>query len=149
MRRVYALAAMAASVCLLATCSARAKPVERPFLARLIEEHVSVLDSTTPLLRFTPPPIYTFWRAQVEQCSGLRNDTPISYWVASTVTLGKDGVLGMYVRSNQHIIFGLGNETVDWIVRHEMLHHLVNKPDHPKEYFDVKCAAVVKPGGGS
>jgi hypothetical protein len=29
------------------------------------------------------------------------------------------------------------------VVRHEMLHDLLNRGDHPAEYFQGKCAGVV------
>lgn len=153
MRRVRMLLALLALP--LVTCRA---PVESPassppakVLARIVAENVVVFGAT-PVLRFTPPPIYTMWRIQVEQCSGLRREGWPTFFVAPTIRLELDAksfAIGLYRRDGQRIIFALGYEAVDWVVRHELLHWLLDvgpgEESHPEEYFDTRCGRLVAP----
>jgi hypothetical protein len=100
------------------------------------------------------------WMAEVEQCSGLkRSQDTLTYWIAPRLFLRSDGRMAEYVIPHQMIVFGLGSETVSWIVRHEALHHLLVQIDpedqHPVEYYGGvnakgqvmvgKCELLVRP----
>lgn len=154
MRPFVRLAALTSSVLLLATCvqleTAPAPADEEMSRARLIAANTAVLDGSVTVMRFDPPPIYTLWRSEVEQCSGITRDGSPTYWVGSRPILNAKGALGFYVQGARRIVLGLGNESIAWIVRHEQLHDNLNLPlntadTHPPEFFRVKCRHLVFP----
>lgn len=101
---------------------------------RIIERDIAFMYDTVPVLRFRAPPVYAMWRAEVEECSGLKREGAPSFWIAPT-TLMPNQWLGMYIRQKRQVVLALGAETVAWIVRHEYLHDLINEPGHPAEFF--------------
>lgn len=134
----------------LSTCALPPETASTPqAAAQLIADNVAVMDGTITVMRFRPPPIYTMWRAEMEECSGLSREGSPTFWIASTVFLTKPGRLGAYVSPHRRIIFGLGNETLAWVVRHELLHDLINPAPgdttHAPEFFEQKCGALVHP----
>lgn len=122
-----------------------------PRMAHLIADNIGVLDSTTMVMQFPAPPIYAFWRAEVELCAGRHRPGDATYWVAQRTILNAAGALGPYVRDERRIVLGLGNETVPWIVRHEMLHDILDLPrgvdPHPEAMFKKACGRWVFPPG--
>jgi hypothetical protein len=89
---------------------------------------------------------YGSWWSDVENCSGKRADMArIAWFIVPNedhfVYRGKsfDG----YWWSTHWVV--LASPFVDdaAIVRHEMLHDLLNRGDHPAEFFQRRCAGVV------
>jgi hypothetical protein len=135
---------------LVATCALPANLAPTPtddvvVVTQVVVRDIAFLDSNTALLRFDPPPVYALWLAQVKECSGLSETAPLTYYVAPRVIIGPDGRLAEYIVGRHKIIFGLGAETVAWIVRHEQLHSLIDEPGHPDEYYKEKCGLLVNP----
>lgn len=117
--------------------------------ARVLARDVAFMEDTIPVVRFPPPPIYAMWRAEVEECSGLHRDGGLTFWIAPRVLMPNKW-LGMYVRPKRQAIFALGSETVAWIVRHEILHDLSDRPGHPPEFFGDsvslgRCGHLTRP----
>ena len=91
---------------------------------------------------------YHAWWGDTEQCSGLQANFERIAWFmvpdANFIYRGKafDGY--WWGGAGVHWVV-LASPFVDdpGIVRHEMLHDLLNRGDHPKEYFQQKCAGVV------
>lgn len=134
---------------LLVTCRAPvATHPSKPSPRELIASSVALMDGTTVVLRFDPPPIYFMWRAQMERCSGLTRDGTPTFWIAAAITLNAQGAIGMFVRDERRIVLALGAETLSWVVRHEILHDLLNIEKgnpHPPEFLVDRCGALVQP----
>lgn len=123
------------------------RTAERPGLAQIIAAQIGMLDSSTMVMQFPPPPVYAMWRFEVESCSGVAREGWPTFWLAQRPILNPAGALGLFIRNERRIVLGLGQETVDWIVRHELLHDALNIPktedSHPALYFKEKCGALV------
>ena len=94
----------------------------------------------------TALPDYQTWWTRTEQCSGLSGDFhALKFYQVpgvSTFPSAVGTVVGLWAkdgRANQITLAGnyLDNELV---VRHEMLHALLEREGHPTEYFVTKCA---------
>ena len=121
--------------------------------ARIAKRDIAWFGDTTPIVRFNPPYIYGLWRLEVEACAGRTRDGWPNFYIAPTNPLGGDK-LAMYVYPSNSIVFSLGSEVVPWIVRHELLHFVLNGEggQHPKEWFGDatnpgKCWDFINPRG--
>jgi hypothetical protein len=56
---------------------------------------------------------------------------------------GDDFVWGAWLRSGNRIVVGEYVSEHPAIVRHEMLHAILQRGDHPREYFVSRCGSVV------
>ena len=102
--------------------------------------------------QFTPPTAYAGYWAQMEACSGLSaNFARVTWFKADSVMNIPD--VGTFAEHpfgfadwKDHRIALSGNSTDDAVVvRHEMLHELLQRDGHPPEFFGVggKCFAEV------
>jgi hypothetical protein len=89
---------------------------------------------------------YRTWWDDTQQCSGMRASLSRIAWfvVPDENFIYRGKAFDGYWWANVHWVV-LASPFVDdpGIVRHEMLHDLLNRGDHPKEYFQQKCGAVV------
>jgi hypothetical protein len=97
--------------------------------------------------QFAPPPVYARWWAMTEACSRLSGNLASVSWFevpgASTVLLDGKPVEGYWsFASNRIVIAGAGKLAGD-IVRHEMLHALIQARGHPRAKFLEDCGGVV------
>ena len=96
---------------------------------------------------FTPPPVYSQWWTMVEQCSGLSGSLAAVSWFVvpgSSVNDGTDSeVSGYWSKASNRIVLANAFRTNGPLVRHEMLHALIQDVGHPASYFQQKCAGVV------
>jgi len=95
----------------------------------------------------TPPATYADWWSATEECSGLRGDLSRITWFVvpgrTSFTYG-NGQYDGYWWNGVHWILLAGEKVENpMVVRHEMLHELLGRGDHPAEYFQRRCAAVV------
>ena len=95
----------------------------------------------------TPPASYANWWRDTEQCAGMSGDMSRITWFVvpgRTSFVYQDGKYDGYWWNGVHWIILAGDKVSDsLIVRHEMLHELLGRGDHPPAYFQQKCAAVV------
>jgi hypothetical protein len=98
---------------------------------------------------FTPEPIYLTWWMQMETCSGLSADfTGVGWYVVPgedpfiAPALGRT-VLGYWQRAGNRIVLLEFVPSRTALVRHEMLHALLQRGDHPAAYFIDRCGAVI------
>jgi hypothetical protein len=98
-------------------------------------------------VRFTPPSIYRLWWALTEQCSGRQGNYDAITWyvVPDARTLpGTNGFNGIWYGDNRIVLAGANNGiSAGDLVRHEMLHALLNGGGHPRDMFVRRCGGVV------
>lgn len=152
------------ALCLLAACSVKHVPApphspsERR--AAVVMRDVRWIHDTIPILRFEPYFIYFAWKAEMESCSGVKREGMPVFYVAPISPLAGDGRIGFYAPDSRSVVLSLGYERDAWIVRHEILHYLLEPvipkarpgepPEetairaHPPEFFERRCGPLVK-----
>lgn len=97
-------------------------------------------------IAFDPPLPYRRWWQMTEQCSGRAADfSSVTWYVVRqpTLTIG-DGVYdGFWYGSGNRIVLAQPYLTNGATVRHEMLHALLQRGDHPLDKFTDRCGGVV------
>ena len=97
---------------------------------------------------FTPPAVYREWWALTEACSGLQGDFTRIAWFrvpgAESIPLA-DGTLvnGRWDRVSNRIVLAEESERFGDLVRHEMLHALLQGGGHPRDAFIGRCGGTV------
>jgi hypothetical protein len=95
----------------------------------------------------TPLATYADWWRETEQCAGLQGDLSRVTWFVvpnRTSFVYGDGQYDGYWWNGVHWILLAGEKVENGlIVRHEMLHELLGRGDHPAEYFQRRCGTVV------
>ncbi|MEO8140151.1 MAG: hypothetical protein ABI742_10920 [Gemmatimonadota bacterium] len=92
-----------------------------------------------------PPVEYQTWWSETEACSGLSGNLDAVEWyiVPDAATFETDGgrKVGLWSHSNQGVRIILAGDYVDneLVVRHEMLHALLDREGHPSDYFESRC----------
>ncbi len=91
------------------------------------------------------PAQYRTWWAETETCSGIQgNFDQIKWYVVPdslTFTTSSGEKVGLWTESSagvRIIIAGAYTEH-ELVVRHEMLHALLDREGHPPEYFQSRC----------
>jgi hypothetical protein len=96
--------------------------------------------------RFQPPAVYSSWWSMAEHCSGVTGTLADVQWYSvptGTVLRGDANVVAYWSSAGNHIVVD-GSYLLDaGTIRHEMLHALVRRPGHPREFFLDKCAGYV------
>lgn len=93
----------------------------------------------------TPPAQYATWYASTEACAQLTGAADrIEWYVVPGVTTFETSIgekVGLWERvGNVSRITIAGNYTGnEMVVRHEMLHDLLERAGHPPEYFVNRC----------
>jgi hypothetical protein len=99
----------------------------------------------------TPPADYGQWWSAVEQCAGrIANMSRIQFFSlpGRTSFMYQDGQYDGYWWNGVHWILLAGDKVQNgMIVRHEMLHDLLGRGDHPAVYFQERCAGIVACNG--
>src|SRR5689334_17031160 len=94
-----------------------------------------------------PLATYAQWWQDTEDCAALRGDmSRVTWFVVPNRTSFRyqDASYDGYWWNGVHWILLAGEKVTNaMLVRHEMLHELLGRGDHPPEYFQGKCAAVV------
>jgi hypothetical protein len=94
-----------------------------------------------------PLATYADWWRSTENCAGRRGDmSRISWFVVPNHTsfVYANAQYNGYWWNGVHWILLAGEKVTNAsIVRHEMLHELLGRGDHPPEFFQVRCAALV------
>ena len=94
-----------------------------------------------------PLPSYAEWWRATEDCAGTSGDLSRVTWFVvpgRTSFMYGNGQYDGYWWNGVHWILLAGDKVNNaLIVRHEMLHELLGRGDHPAEYFQQRCATVV------
>jgi hypothetical protein len=92
-----------------------------------------------------PPESYLEWWAKTESCSGKTGDFSRIQWyvVPNVQTFSTDAgeKVGLWTHSSEgvRIIIAGDYASNELVVRHEMLHALLDREGHPQEYFQDRC----------
>ncbi|MDP1857906.1 MAG: hypothetical protein Q8K82_04510 [Gemmatimonadaceae bacterium] len=112
--------------------------------------------STEPLalppgsFQFQPEPVFRAWWAQMEACSGRKASFDAVTWYAIPGDTpfrvpGHDyDVVGYWDPADNRIVLlqFLPDRRASYI-RHEALHAIIRRVDHPDEYFVRRCLRVI------
>jgi len=88
---------------------------------------------------------YQDWFGRTEACSGLDGSFQTITWYvvpnAETFETPEGPKVGMWEKSGAvtRIIIAGRYVAHEMVVRHEMLHHLLDREGHPSEYFTARC----------
>jgi hypothetical protein len=106
-------------------------------------------DGAVPL---AVPAIYREWWADAERCSSLEGDFERLHWfvIPGTVSFEYQGGRydGVWWSDYHWIALSEARVSDSLVVRHEMLHDLLGRGDHPPQYYQELCARVVSCGAG-
>lgn len=98
-------------------------------------------------LPFTPPAVYQQWWSMVESCAG--RSAPLSairWYVMPGVQSFKRKdmtVAGVWTRADNSIVLGEYVQYNGHLVRHEMLHAVLQNGLHPRQAFLERCGGIV------
>ena len=116
------------------------------------------VDITGPRLpaseRFEPPASYSAWWREVEDCSARNGRLSGVSFYRVLATPGRDSLdyldpesgrylNGEWVPRSNSIYLAAGQVTNPGVVRHEMLHALLQETRHPPKYFADLCGQLV------
>jgi hypothetical protein len=100
--------------------------------------------------RFTPPAVYRQWWALTEACSGRQGSfEAVQWYVLPNVStlLFDDGtaVNAAWERKGNRILLTAGTDGLyaGDLVRHEMLHALLQDGGHPRDAYIGRCGGIV------
>jgi hypothetical protein len=100
-------------------------------------------------LRFYPGPITRDGWARIEACAGRQRDIQSVNWytvpgfMPVELEHHQGGALGFWDTYDNRIVVVEAYLDEPWVVRHEMLHAILRRTDHPAEYFERRCGAVI------
>lgn len=100
--------------------------------------------------QFTPEPVFREWWQQMEDCSGMQASFDAVRWY---VVPGEEAfyvqgvdypVVGYWDKYDNKIVLlqYLPNERAP-VIRHESLHAILHRTDHPALYFVEKCGGAI------
>lgn len=132
------------------------RPPATPLLAILIA--CDVLGPAAPLpdgaIAFLPPAEYRTWWARTEDCSGVTGDFDQVRWylvpdvsVFATVAGPEVGRWSRGGNGTEIVLAGAYRDD-EMVVRHEMLHALLDQSGHPPAYFVNRCHLTWESWGG-
>jgi len=96
-------------------------------------------------VEFAAPSEYNTWWARTEGCAELSGEMARVEWYvvpdASTFDTDQGPKVGIRIKSGNNIaIVVAGNyQHHEMVVRHEMLHAILDKPGHDPVYFEQRC----------
>jgi hypothetical protein len=111
-------------------------------------------DVTAPFpgaaVRFDPPSDYRQWWAEVEVCARREGDYRTIAWYRAAGPLIIRGVRydAYWFEQGNRIYLTPYAEMSVGIIAHEMLHALLQRGEHPCEYFVRRCGSVIQPPNG-
>jgi len=96
-------------------------------------------------MAFDPPLDYERWWRKTEDCSGLTGDYAAVRWyaVSGDVVVAGTAYDAYWFATGNRIVLAERVRRDELVIRHEALHALLRRGDHPAEYFQQRCAGVV------
>lgn len=104
-------------------------------------------EGTLPLgaVQIAPPAAYQEWAQRTRSCSGLSGDlSTVQFYVipgVQTFSTNDGAKVGLWSREGKtdRIVIAGNYENHEMVVRHEMLHALLQREGHPQDYFINRC----------
>lgn len=103
--------------------------------------------------RFEPEPVFRDWWTQIQECSGRSGDYDAVTWyyVPGEEPFHAPGldkvVIGYWDPAGNRIVLLQFVPNRSALIRHEILHALIRRGDHPATYFQELCGAVINGPG--
>jgi len=98
-------------------------------------------------VRIAPPAQFVAWWRLAESCSGLTGDLSAVRWYvlpgANSFPLEGGSVNGAWYPDGNRIVLGDSGLSEGSLVRHEMLHALLQRGGHPRRQFLGNCSDIV------
>lgn len=90
---------------------------------------------------FDPPPLYREWYTKLEACSGINGDfDAIRFFSAESIMEGGKHRYGYWTPRHKITLQDNMTEPVfGWLIKHEMMHDLIQSGSHPPKYFNGVC----------
>jgi hypothetical protein len=98
---------------------------------------------------FATPQLFRAWWHLVEECSGKSRPVDAVRWYRvqpGELTIRGESAAGAWFVSGNRIVLNSWALREGGLVRHEMLHAILETGSHPAEYFEGKCGAEVACG---
>jgi hypothetical protein len=96
---------------------------------------------------FEPPPEYELWWSMTESCSEKQGALADVQWYIvpnTTVLPGTEGEFsGEWFPQRNRVVLTSADQHDGELVRHEMLHALLQEAGHPRSQFLERCAGIV------
>jgi hypothetical protein len=106
-----------------------------------------VVEMPARAVAWTPPAQYRLWWSFAETCADRRGDVNGVQWYVwpepGPLLLGGKWYNGYWWQEGSRILLASESVGDGRVVRHEMLHQLLQLEGHPTEYFDGRCEGVV------
>jgi hypothetical protein len=124
------------------------RPVLPVLAIWLVAASCTGLEPTAPpdgAVLMTPPAEYATWFARTEACSQLKgNESAIEWYVVPGVATFETSIgekVGLWEQVGNVSRITIAGDYVEneMVVRHEMLHDLLERTGHPPEYFVTRC----------
>jgi hypothetical protein len=113
-------------------------------IAACTQPTIPLPEGATP---FDPPPHFAFWWSLTEQCSGLTGRYQDVRWysvpTANLTVQNGDTLAGEWFPGTNQIVISQRGLQDPTLVRHEMLHALLNRSAHPRALFYARCNGYV------
>lgn len=126
----------------------RARHLIAALLVAACAERLAPVPLPAGAVPYGPPAEYARWWAQVEQCAGVSAPFARVRWfvVPAPQPLIADGQRddGLWIEHYRYIVLAEPFVTDSFLVRHEMLHDLLGRVDHPPDFFVQACGGVVR-----
>ena len=96
---------------------------------------------------FDPPSAYAAWWDLTESCAGVQRDFSRIRWYvvpgATTISVSGGEYHGAWYSQGNRIVLAERAQMSGQLVRHEMLHALIARAGHPREYYRSRCGGIV------
>lgn len=93
------------------------------------------------------PAAYETWWAEIESCSGRTRPMSAVAWYyvpfGYPLTIHGEDQVAVWLAQPDRIVILQSVIDLDVIVRHEMLHAILQRGDHPPLYFETRCGDLV------
>lgn len=105
-------------------------------------------------IAFDPPEEYLTWWRLTEACSGRTHQPEGIQWyvvpAASSFATLNGSLTAQWSRGSDgaRIVISGAYQSSEMVVRHEMLHALLDRGDHPPQYFVDRCHLTWSSWGG-
>ena len=96
---------------------------------------------------FEPPEAYSAWWELTQSCAGVRRDMSRIQWFvvpgSESIPVRGGEYHGAWYSDGNRIVLAERAQMSGPLVRHEMLHALIARGGHPREYYRSRCGGIV------